>query len=190
MGCDIHFYVENKFEGKWFNVFSDEWYVDRNYLLFGLLAGVRSNLLNPISPIKGLPSDVSPFVLKERESWSVDAHSMSYYLLSELLAVKNNNFMLPVSLNITGYKKYKKGNILPDEYYYYPPLNAKVISNEKMDKIINMVAFLDDNNYYSNLKVPQTYSDISSQFWDEIVPAMEKYSSHPDDVRCVFWFDN
>lgn len=59
MGCDIHMYLETKpkLNGKW--RLKKEIDIGRNYILFGLLAGVRYDLLPPISESRGLPYDLS-----------------------------------------------------------------------------------------------------------------------------------
>jgi len=87
MGCDIHFYVEKKQDGRW--VSADEWepspdyvpgegdrereirysrrfYSGRNYGLFAILAGVRNYWgINPIAEPRGVPDDVSDETLGE-----------------------------------------------------------------------------------------------------------------------------
>ena len=102
MGCDIHLYVERKENGRWVSL--DKWTVDadefgregagvmwedrfyrhRNYLLFGILAGVRDRSLASISKPRGLPKDVTLEVQKESESWNTDGHSHSWLTLAEL----------------------------------------------------------------------------------------------------------
>lgn len=112
MGCDIHFYVERKVDGKW--VTADTWtpdeydagrmcvpyktrlYRDRNYDLFAMLANVRNGYgfagcdtgdgFKPLSEPKGLPADVSPEVKAESDHWGVDGHSHSWLTLTELKA--------------------------------------------------------------------------------------------------------
>ena len=104
MGCDIHMYVEYRFDGKWVcgdyfeknpyynGVDSDESkynvvniYNGRNYELFGVLAGVRNYDVPCISEPRGLPNDCNDFIKKEYESWIGDAHSCSWLTLQELI---------------------------------------------------------------------------------------------------------
>ena len=111
MGCDIHAFTEVKRGGKW--VEADLWctnpeyatadeeekkytnpmYVpygthicidDRNYALFGVLAGVRGSGLPRISEPKGLPEDASPNVAEDARRWGIDGHSHSWLTLKEL----------------------------------------------------------------------------------------------------------
>ncbi len=111
MACDIHFYVERREGGKWVEadkwVVGEDWwnkgemvkdtnfYDERNYRLFAILAGVRNRRgsgdastdegFSPISLPKGLPEDVSPLVSKASASWDGEGHSHSYLTLRELL---------------------------------------------------------------------------------------------------------
>lgn len=70
MGCDIHFRVEKRIGGLWIpaeasveprNNWSpnfEEWYTDRNYTVFGALAGVRVHDVVPIAEPRGVPADL------------------------------------------------------------------------------------------------------------------------------------
>lgn len=102
MGCDIHTYKEKFVDGKWHT--ADEWepydygedekgqevpykkhaYSDRNYNLFGLLAGVRNREGTLTLTPRGMPFDVSPEVQAANESYGSDGHSHSYLYLHEL----------------------------------------------------------------------------------------------------------
>lgn len=103
MGCDIHLCTERKFDNKWIN--TDYWqlnplyphreenqyeqvevYSDRNYGLFSILAGVRSDgTFIPIDNPRGLPKDMT-IQTKEYlvDYWDNDGHSHSYLYLDEL----------------------------------------------------------------------------------------------------------
>jgi hypothetical protein len=66
--------------------YTDRIYAGRNYLLFGILAKVRwYECPKPISGPKGFPSNASDEVKLEYEVWGSDAHSASYFTLTELL---------------------------------------------------------------------------------------------------------
>lgn len=124
MGCDIHLAVEVRKNGvwerrlpppeardpwyvkqaaerdadKWAKKRSEvEWYHDRNYEVFAILAGVRNyNNVTPISEPRGLPDDVSPEVARlnydhpeydeDGDDVSLGDHSHSWLTLAELLA--------------------------------------------------------------------------------------------------------
>jgi len=110
MGCDIHFFVENKstqfkrqeslnkiFEesdplpdDKWELVSSDDddFYGSRNYGLFGALADVRRTPKNgSISEPRGFPDDTSEDLNIIYKGWGWDAHTPSYFTLTELINV-------------------------------------------------------------------------------------------------------
>lgn len=105
MGCDIHLCVEVKKDGQWVSVdkwttvppnddedgyttvdYDDRFYSGRNYVLFGVLAGVRVNDVPQIAPLRGLPLCTSPEVTKYFKGWGNDIHSLSVLSLRELLA--------------------------------------------------------------------------------------------------------
>ena len=100
MGADIHLYLERKMKsGNWacvsnFNTIihgeafdgrgangSDWWFKlgNRNYNLFGALASVRGDGLEP----RGLPADLSDITQDEADSWVHDAHSHSWMYADE-----------------------------------------------------------------------------------------------------------
>lgn len=70
MGCDITAYIEYSTSTdddgtRWFNDFASI-PINRNYLLFALMAGVRNrHEIEPVRERKGLPSNVSEVVLVE-----------------------------------------------------------------------------------------------------------------------------
>lgn len=100
MGADIHLYLERKmksgdwacvsnlnaivhgeaFDGRGANG-SDWWFKlsNRNYTLFGELASVRGDGLEP----RGLPDDLSEIVQDEADGWVHDAHSHSWMYADE-----------------------------------------------------------------------------------------------------------
>lgn len=59
MGCDIHTHIEVKIGGQWHHANAP--CVRRNYDLFSLMAGVRSDADSPkpIAAPRGMPEDVS-----------------------------------------------------------------------------------------------------------------------------------
>jgi len=120
MGCDCHLSVEKKINGKWVTAhkwyeerFKDESvyyttynpkldysaryeddnynYCDRNYELFGLLAGVRCPHTNQIKPPShlnkkhnyGLPDNLSMETQRDVENWDGDGHSHICYNINE-----------------------------------------------------------------------------------------------------------
>lgn len=108
MGCDIHLFAEIRKNGKWEQAGSmvkneyywpeedtgnylgnkklvrERFYRGRNYQLFGVLAGVRSDG-PPIVEQRGFPKDASKETKSYHKSWEGDAHSESWLNLKELL---------------------------------------------------------------------------------------------------------
>ena len=103
MGCDIHLYKEKYIDGRW--LAADTWipcqmgemgdgetgidvpvalrFNERNYALFGLLAGVRERYPFSLTP-RGLPIGVCEEIAAESARWGMDGHSHSYLHLAEL----------------------------------------------------------------------------------------------------------
>jgi hypothetical protein len=71
---------------------SNEIYSGRNYYLFSILANVRSGGSIPISNPRGVPKDASYAYRMELKKYEGDAHSKSYFTLTELLNVNWNNY--------------------------------------------------------------------------------------------------
>lgn len=105
MGTDIHPYVEcrNHDTGKWEPIvmqlmspirYSDSdqevsCYNGRNYMLFGVLAGVRY-LCDPIVDPRGIPYDASDYVKDKYKKYEDNYHTPSWLTLAELrLAAKD-----------------------------------------------------------------------------------------------------
>lgn len=93
MGCDIHMYAEALRDGAWYDL--GEIDVGRSYWLFGILAGVRHPVDQPIAAARGLPAGcvhLDPRDGSYDRTWGGDPdtwlgeHSFSWCWLSELLA--------------------------------------------------------------------------------------------------------
>lgn len=82
MGCDIHLHAEIKLKNEWHHYATPS--VPRSYRLFGKMAGVRNNEIDPISPPRGLPADISDVTRYDYDSWKEDAHSASWLGSSEI----------------------------------------------------------------------------------------------------------
>lgn len=66
----------------------EEWYEERNYEVFALLADVRNHMEQyvPLSPPRGLPPDVTWDVKQDAEEFGGDNHSKSWFTLAEIFA--------------------------------------------------------------------------------------------------------
>lgn len=103
MGCDIHFFVERRSKSfmrnkamngiletdkvsdsnEWEQVTDLDFYDNRNYRLFGLLAGVRGG--PALFDRRGFPENISYELQKYYFNYGYDGHSTSYITLSELI---------------------------------------------------------------------------------------------------------
>lgn len=91
MGCDIHAIMERRrypgdpmFADVWVNAGDPD--LDREYRLFGVLAGVRSVEMPSLSRDRGLPDDVTDIFESYAESWHLDAHNHGWVTLAEMKA--------------------------------------------------------------------------------------------------------
>lgn len=83
MGCDIRIFVEyyNHRVGQWGKPFEVE--VNRNYDMFGILAGVRSLDYEPIDEPRGVPADCKNWKSGDLPMY---VHSHSFVYGEEVLA--------------------------------------------------------------------------------------------------------
>lgn len=208
MGCGIHFYVEYYKKGKWHSAKCPKflipswyygsyprgkWHVSRDYILFGILAGVRFHQLpTPIAP-RDLPSDVSPIINTSYGKWAGDAHTPSYILLSELLDFEKIIVENDLYLNARQYKQFKENKLEPFVFFDREPNTNDIISLEELDRIINLLVFSNDDS--DNVKKAKVFCKFPlnyfmSNFYQNYVPEMKKLNKDASKVRCVFWFDN
>lgn len=85
MGCDIHAHFEIMLNGTWHHYSKPN--LERNYLLFSKMAGVRNSEHRPIVPIcqpKGLPNDMSVITRFEAVEMGPDGHSHSWFNAEEI----------------------------------------------------------------------------------------------------------
>jgi hypothetical protein len=79
MGCDIHAWLEIRYDNQWSTPDSKALDLDRAYDTFGLFFGVRNQAnLSPVAERRGFPHDASALVCQEYQKWSDDAHSVSW----------------------------------------------------------------------------------------------------------------
>ena len=89
MGCDIHVFVEQKIDNKWFSIHIEDTkdeFSDRDYFLFAKLADVRNyyETIPLLTSNRGVPEDCNLTYKNYIQDWGVDLHSHTYYYLSEL----------------------------------------------------------------------------------------------------------
>lgn len=75
-------------DSNWHIPWNLEYYNNRNYYIFSILADVRnSGEVEPLDYPRGIPNDASIGYLYKCGQWDSDAHSHSYFTLDELLNV-------------------------------------------------------------------------------------------------------
>lgn len=197
MGSDIRMFVEKRNQGKWESIngqfsgqdidisYGDEYYFERNYELFAILAGVRNgegvdgpgtgHKFNQISRPKGLPDDISDYVKFQYEKQAVDefgAHDCSWLLLKELLEfdwTQNAKVEAYVSPQVA--KDFYENGIRPN------PIECK----QKSNRVIKL--------RYPRIEWTSTYADRAGIFFDEVIPKLSSLGQ-PEEIRIVFWFSS
>jgi hypothetical protein len=180
MGCDIHLFVEERVDnGKWEYV--QEIDVNRNYDLFGFLAGVRDDNNLQHFPRKGFPNDASKTVIGQYDEWDLNGHSHSWLTLEELQTVNWDDEKATIKqsgvVRNDDWDKFQESvkSGKPDYWFSY---SAAVVGKGA------------ENFSYHEWECP-----LKEQF-DEFIEGVVKYlpkiceTTNPNDIRIVFWFDN
>jgi hypothetical protein len=165
----------------------DEVYSERNYLLFGFLAGVRFKEVQYFEA-RGLPSDVSPEIKKIFEKWGPDAHTPSYLPFEELNSVDWDNY----TIKCFGYVSEEYQEIFEREL-------AKPINKRNYILIEALIYYTDDiKGKYYEWDAPIRYA--FRKFYEAVVEDLIFYLPYwdyeddedfdPSKLRIVFWFDN
>lgn len=159
--------------------------MDRNYWLFGILAGVRAVSFTAIKEPQGIPKDVSSGIMKCWIDYQGDGHTPSYYTAKELLEIKNLKIVVTGFVNMDNYKQIKTTGVpatweldLEDGSSFGWGINQEkvtIVSNEEMDRLTKLMAFWDGKHYYTECIWEYTASQISEQFFDEFVPAKDRW---------------
>lgn len=228
MGCDIHFYVEKREGDRW--VSADTWkvdprwpdegpsckefYSDRNYNLFAILANVRNGYgfagcetgegFTWIADPRGLPTDLSP-ELNAYAKRHMD-HTPSHLLLSEVLAFDwTQTATLYGTINGPGrlaWSDYARERGDPPREWCGGVSGPKIehTTPELLDQRIaqlreqgwqglkeRVAASLE--NVYARYSWTSSYGRCCKEFWSDTIPKLLRVG-RPEDVRLVFWFDS
>lgn len=204
MGCDIHTFLERKrkVRGKeeWVNVdywkinpyFNQygcepkynmiEFYGDRDYELFSILANVSNSGNNePICQPKGLPEDCSNIVKEENKYWGGDAHSESYFTLKELMeyynkvpTTKRSGMLSPKALI-----KFDKYGELPESWCKWTNISGHEFREWEVDSVLKPLIDKMKSRLAEELYIYDCYENYENEILKE-----------SDNFRIVFWFDN
>lgn len=214
MGCDIHCFAEVLENGVWKKVgsvfnnpyyepernakwnvpFIDAAYSIRNYAVFSILAGVRTdNHILPIAYPRGIPSNASKKIRDIVDKWSSDGHSHSFFILHELLGFDWHG-QEATHISIITEQDYLlfRENGFTNNMMFYSAISgykAKTVTDWEYEQIIKNPTLREDYHYSVAIQWKKTYYESARQFVDETIPALQKLGD-PDKVRIVFFFDN
>jgi len=213
MGCDIHLYVEKLVNGKWeiqrgfvssmYEADSEFFstakfrnavtpYDNRNYQLFGALAGVREDNIKPIAEPRGLPDDASPEVAAEAKDYGIDGHTHSWLTLKEILDFDWSQIV--VREGIVSRHEYQRLKKSGRPKIWCGGTSAKVITNAEMEAVIEDKGIGEDgffDQYATAIKWTAPLKDYCGAFVYGAISQLKERSEAEDasDIRIVFWFD-
>lgn len=176
MGCDIHCYIQYKTkddEDKWWRSFGGELNPGRNYLMFGVLAGVR---------FRGIPGSFSPkgVLPAEKQSWKVQ-DDLYLYITDD--GEGENETTLESAKTWFGGREIVNDNdgkpfkVRHPDWHSHSWMTIKEV--ETAFKVYKKNAKKED--YYSN--IPLEYKAIL-----KLMKALEDEGKN--EVLLIFWFDN
>lgn len=176
MGCDIHAFVETTTtseEKEYWNNFAEEFRLDRNYGMFGFLAGVRTDD-KPIVPARGLPTNLAS-----------TTENSAYLRISNEFAEEDGFCSLE---NAQKYQGYGSNIVMRDGKPYkvsHPDWHSHSwLTLEEFDKVIAAykARYVIGEAATDNKRWMAEYAAISA--------AMKVLQDFDQKVRLVFWFDN
>lgn len=175
MGCDIHAWIVKG------NKVVKELDIDRNYTLFGVLAGVRADI-EPIVPRRGWPKELPA----ELEEFSYDFHSYSWLTAEEIKAhlVPKPIVKLTGIMDMQTYRQFKTtGNPCPycqDVWGH----KVKVLNPDEADSLAEPTPGID---YHVRVSWEWPASKAYPQLEDAILPELEQAG---EGALFVFAFDS
>ena len=88
MGCDIHVHTEIDLGQGWEHYSVP--HVRRNYVLFTHMGMThRIDDIEPVTPLRGIPGNVTNITRADFEGWGEDAHSASWFGLDEIVRLED-----------------------------------------------------------------------------------------------------
>lgn len=191
MGCDIHLYREKHVDGKWLAAdkwskdedgdylrvdYDDQYFTDRNYQLFGLLAkGVRSEHEFSFEP-RGIPFDACEEIQNSSVDWGCDGHTHSYLFLHELKAVLA--FTKSQKIQVSGMKDASE----------LEKLNESVASGNPDWNLLWPYCQGTNQTNYAHFEIDVPASLYFEDGLERIIAGFDGIEG--DNHRIVFFFDN
>lgn len=220
MGTDIHGFIEYRKllpndqqlnEGcrhAWRSVTSGEFYIGRDYNLFGYMAGLRNELGEPLFPRRELPDASSyswPIQLKlfdrvDSESCEEQAkcnyeHRYSYISEEEAKDVAGKYF---AGRDITKYAIFEDGYKADlDKMIYFFGIDnhtLTILNSDELVVILNqpfqIVKTVRNKNYEKDEYIDMKVSYEVDPVMHAIVATMKELEFRGYETRFVCWFDN
>lgn len=205
LGCDIHIccearnYITAIEPDKWYNV--DHYvanyditkggfevlpiYSDRNYILFGALAGVRGEVPEPISEPKGLPFDMDEYTKTIFETWEEDAHSCSFLTYNEIVTWQKRCKSLYLNDELTKEQREALAVLGLTVEDWHDLITQDELEHENWNDVISSLKPLltaMQNRMEEVFDPCESYRYLNGS---QVI-----YDKFGDDFRIVFWFDN
>lgn len=191
MGCDIHLYREKHVEGKWLAAdkwskdedgdylrvdYDDQYFTDRNYELFGLLAkGVRREHEFSFEK-RGLPFDACDEIKACAGDWDCDGHSHSFLFLHELKAALT--YTKAQTLTVSGMKDSKE----------LEALNESIASGKPNWELLWPYCQWTNTAGHEHFEIDVPASLYFEDALERIIAGFDGVEG--DNHRIVFFFDN
>lgn len=177
MGCDIHSFVQIFRNGKWITVDTNPENGERNYSLFGILAGIRGG--KAIVEPRGFPKDFetggSRGFITHQEDWVGDCY-FSHLYLTELESRYNRRGFI-------NFKDYQEGKI---EYLSFIRQQGQVVC--LMESNVKEYEAVEGDIVY--VYVDNGEQECMNILMNSLRETKEKYKITDDkEVRYVFGFD-
>jgi hypothetical protein len=228
MGTDIHMYLEKKVNGKWVSQdkftetvddglkdvnYKDMIYSGRDYLLFSVLAGVRTFPLPPQYwqkfEVTGFPEDADPKVRKVYKRYGSDAHTASSLTLKQLTDIDWEKEAVPLQFDVTARQKeifdlcknkfkekdgkFVQGVWKRDKPYVIDRFMYMTIK-EPWCSVLEVFLPPDTRSELSNIWALVPLEFVCRDFQKKVIEKMMEIAGQSDldydDIRIVFWFDN
>lgn len=208
MGCDIFYEVSYKEDNEWKSAGIEDWpYIDRNYELFAILANVRNSF--DIIPIKDRG------YLELEDTNSREYREDDVYAYHTLKNIKDYDWNQMINmhglLKIKEYGEWIEKGKKERPKKYWSAMGGRLyieISNEGMENIINNTpdkgeeisnaifkckGWPQNINFYTKVEWNETCAEISSNFYNEIIPRLQELADKyggDENVRFLFGFNN
>jgi hypothetical protein len=172
MGCDIHAFVEYrdpKNDRATWQGFGQQFRLWRNYLMFGVLAGVRAYGMKPVITPRGVPKDVGYAVVEDYTYYIVEDKDYNDYMERNIAKTKAEKWVENGSAEWWD-KEHKR--ITSSDYH-----TGSWVTPKELEKCFYNYRMENEGN-------------APSPDYEAILTVMQFFESEGLEARLVFWFDN